>query len=154
MAGWSCPDNETNIWDGTLAAKRLKYKGQDTDARYITGHNQTQPGNSLNTIYDNLDDDSGSPSRPIIVYGTVSIIYDDAGDYGYIECKTGATSPPTTVRQRVGPTLTGNVVTPNSFFTVSFPFSFVVPNQNYYTITSTVVGSGTVTLIQWNEVRL
>lgn len=36
MGGWSCPDNETMTWDGTLNAKnKLQQAGQNVDDRFV-----------------------------------------------------------------------------------------------------------------------
>lgn len=155
MAGWTCTDRETVEWDGTLKAKHLKYGNQDTDDRYIkvSTLSQTQPARALNTVYQNITGNN------LVVYGSVDIACQDDNlpSFAYITCKTGASSPPTTDRMKAGFVINNFLVVSNSVREEEFTFYFVVPNNHYYSINTTVNGSGAVnafgTLI-WNEVNM
>lgn len=112
-------------------------------------HAASQPSRALSTIYQN------TTGHPIIVYGSISITYNDnsAADIGWFEIRTDSASTPTTVVERGGVYNSFNAVLPNSAYQQYIPFFFVVQNNHYYRIVPTVAGAGACTIDKWNEVN-
>lgn len=108
----------------------------------VIPHTESAPSRALNTVYQN------TKLTPIQVYGSVSIQTSLSGDVGKAIVLTGASSPPTTVKQETGyhsSALVGAVNRTEVFF-------FVVQSNEFYSLNSSTAGGASVDLGFWQEV--
>lgn len=108
----------------------------------IIPHVDSAPARAFATTYTNSD------NRPLIVFGDFNARDSGAGTGTcYVDCKTDAASPPTTIVQKVG------VTSPNMIASSqrNFGFWFVVQPGHRYRIDATATNSS-ATLGRWREV--
>lgn len=131
-----------NFTDGVTPIKSgHTHTGSGSEGAIIP-HAATTPARAFATTYTNTG------PRPKIVYGNVNVRDTGGGTgQGFIDCKTDANSPPTTVVQRSGNYTAGMVATQQ----IQYPFYFVVQPSMRYRVDATAVNAS-VTLDRWNEV--
>jgi len=99
---------------------------------------------AFTTVYQNLT------GRPLLAFVNLTCRRDTVGGYGYAQAYTGAASPPTDVRARVG---LDNPQATEAVNTINATLAFAVPNGHYYRVLRD--GSGTLPAItSWIEVEL
>ena len=146
-----------------LGAKDLQTTGTFTDGitPIVSGHTHTGTGNegaviphvtttpvrALDTVYKNTG------LRAILVIGNIQSDVKNPGDQAFVTVYTDSSSPPTTPVLKSGQDWI-TVAALSEQITSYFPFTFVVQPNDFYSITTTTVGSGVVTLGYWNETPL
>lgn len=134
----TCPTNSTiaqwNITSGTYTCINVNYHAN---------FSRTGTCSSLDVVYQN------NRSIPITIEGSIEAGSSAKLDSAYVIAKVGA-NPPVTEVQHFGLISEGNSPTSDDIDAHAFSFH-VAPFQNY-TLASTIVGSGTLSLQYCNEV--
>lgn len=112
----------------------------------IIPHVTVDNGRALDTVYQN------TLARPILVHGSVLCELKAAGDEAYVDCLTDAANPPITLHARVG--VSWRTATIDNIVSYYHHFSFVVQPTHHWTLTSTQVATGIVTLEALKETPL
>lgn len=108
-------------------------------------HNVSQPARDLNVVYFNNN------TRPLMVYGDVSIIHTNGQDKAQAILKSDSNSNPGSVIQISG---FENFAAGLGTRRIYFPFEMVVKPFEYYRIENSTSGNSSVSLHKWNEVEL
>lgn len=106
------------------------------DKNIITDHLDRDLGIALDTCYQNAG------RMEMHVYGDIKSDISAGGDTAYIDISTGNSCGTLGIIQTVGVTSE----TTDAKYTLAFNFDFLVPDNNYYKLTSNAAGMGTVTL--------
>lgn len=79
MAGWTSPDRDLTIWDGTIQAKNFSFNGQSLDDRYVNVAGDTMTGD-LNIV-------SSTAA------GTLRLQGDDGTNYSFVALYSSDATP-------------------------------------------------------------